>query len=263
MIKFVSLFSGSAGNSYFINIDNTKILVDVGMSRVKIAEELKKIGEDLSQIDAIFITHEHTDHIRGLSVINNKHDIPIYMNAKTFECIKETFKKFKDENVNIFENNEFIFNDIKVLPFSVPHDAVDPVGFSFFDKDGKKITIVTDLGEITTEVYENIRGSDILVLEANYDDHLIRFSPYPLKVINRIVSPKGHLSNSKSTDLLAHLVDEGLENIALGHISRSNNNSEIVYQIASEKINLEKFQNENFNLEILQQDNFSGEIVLK
>ena len=261
MIKFISLFSGSSGNSYFLQIDENKYLVDVGVAHSKIVQELKKIGEKISNIDAIFITHEHIDHVRALSLINKKYNIPIYINKKTFNQISSKIEIFQENNIKLFTNEEFKHNNIKIKPFSVLHDAIDPVGFSFFDKNDNKATVVTDLGKITDEVYDNVVGSDLLVLEANYDEELIRYSEYPLELINRIVSSEGHLPNSESLNLVADLVDKGLKHIALAHISRSNNNFEIVSQMFENRINLNKDIKEKANIKVLRHDGHSEAFV--
>ncbi len=263
MIKFISLFSGSSGNSYFLQIDGNKFLVDVGVPHSKIVQELKKIGEKISNIDAIFITHEHIDHVRALSLINKKYDIPIYINKKTFNQVSSRIEIFQENNIKLFSNEEFKHNNIKIKPFSVLHDAIDPVGFSFFDKNDNKATVVTDLGKITDEVYENVVGSDLLVLEANYDEELIRYSEYPLELINRIVSSEGHLPNSESLNLVADLADKGLKHIALAHISRSNNNFEIVSQMFENTINLNKDIKEKANIKVLRHDGHSEALVIK
>ena len=263
MIKFISLFSGSSGNSYFLQIDENKYLVDVGVAHSKIVQELKKIGEKISNIDAIFITHEHIDHVRALSLINKKYNIPIYINKKTFNQISSKIEIFQENNIKLFTNEEFKHNNIKIKPFSVLHDAIDPVGFSFFDKNDNKATVVTDLGKITDEVYDNVVGSDLLVLEANYDEELIRYSEYPLELINRIVSSEGHLPNSESLNLVADLVDKGLKHIALAHISRSNNNFEIVSQMFEDRINLNKDIKEKANIKVLRHDGHSEALVIK
>jgi len=263
MIKFVSLFSGSSGNSYFFEIDNKKYLVDVGVSRARIEKELKEIGESLKNIDAIFITHEHIDHIRGLSIINKNYNIPIYINKKTFKKVNNKLSSLNKDTINLFEKKEFNIDDIKIKPFSVIHDAADPVGFSFFDKDGNKATIVTDLGEITEEVIKNVSNSDLLVVESNYDEQLIRYSPYPIEVVNRIISPNGHLSNLESLNLVSSLMDKGLKNIALAHISKSNNNHEIVSQMFNENINNKNLEKNEINFQILKADGNSGTIIIK
>lgn len=263
MIRFVSLFSGSSGNSYFIQVDENKFLVDVGVSKSRVIKELEKIGENIKDIDAIFITHEHIDHIRGLSLVNKYYDTPIYVNKKTLDEINNKIKELKKDSINLFDENKFNFNNTLIKPFSIPHDAADPVGFSFFDKNNNKITIATDLGEITKEVYKNVRDSDILVLESNYDDNLIHYSPYPFHVVNRIVSRDGHLSNSESTNLVSDLVGKGLKNIALGHISKSNNNLELIPDILKEKLISKNLEDNNINLEILKCDGSSNEIIIK
>ena len=154
------------------------------------------------------------------------------------------------------------FNETIIKPFSIPHDPSDPVGFSVFDKDHKKITIVTDLGEITEEVYENLLNNDFLVIEANYDEDLIRYSSYPISLISRIVSSGGHLSNSESLNLVSHLVDNGLKKVALAHISRSNNNFEIVSQKFEDVINGKKEKNQKVEIYVLRHDKNGNEIVI-
>lgn len=263
MIKFTSLYSGSSGNSYFLQVDDNKFLVDVGVSRKKIVDQLNNIGEDINDIDAIFITHEHIDHIRGLSIINKNYQIPVYLNEKTFDVVDDSLKSLDTDKVSIFNGNEFFVNDTRVQSFNISHDAVDPVGYSFFDKKGNKATIVTDLGEVTEEVLENVSKSDLLVLEANYDDELIRYSPYPINIINRINSPMGHLSNSKSLALAKDLVDKGLKNLALAHISKSNNNYEIVSQIFEDEINGKKLKKDKINIKILKHNDYSDTIIIK
>lgn len=261
MIKFISLYSGSSGNSYFLEVDNQKFLVDVGVSRKKIVDQLTNIGENINEIDGIFVTHEHIDHIRGLSIINKNYEIPIYINKKTYEKINITLELNK-EMINIIDDKEIIVNNIRIKNFSLSHDAVDPVGYSFFDKKGNKATIATDLGELTEEVLENIYESDLLVIEANYDEELIRYSNYPISLINRICSPDGHLPNSESLDLITELVDKGLKNVALAHISRSNNNYEIVSQMFEKEINGKKAKKNKINIEILKHDTYSETIIL-
>ena len=263
MIKFVSLFSGSSGNSYFVQVDDNKFLVDVGVSKNRIVTELEKIGENIKDIDAIFITHEHIDHIRGLSLINKHYNIPIHINKKTLDEVNNKIKELNINSISLFEKKEYNFKETTVKPFSISHDAVDPVGFSFFDKENNKITIATDLGEVTKEVYNNLQNSDILVLEANYDDNLIHYSPYPRYVVNRIISKDGHLSNLESTELVSDLIEEGLKNIALGHISKSNNNYELIPDILNEKLLLKNIETKNINLEILRCDESSNELLIK
>lgn len=263
MIRFISLFSGSSGNSYFLQVDDNKYLIDAGVSRSKIVKELKKIGENISNIDAIFITHEHIDHIRGLPIIDRNHNIPIFINEQTLSRVNTKEYSLNQENINLFVNKEFKIGDTRIKPFSVSHDAIDPVGFSFFDKKNNKATIATDLGKVTEEVYENILNSDLLVLEANYDDELIRYSEYPISLVNRIVSSKGHLPNSESLNIVSELVKKGLKNIALAHISRNNNNSEIVSQLFESELNLKELEKDEINLKILKHDQHSEEIIIK
>lgn len=266
MISFRSLFSSSSGNSYFLNIDDTKVLVDVGMSAKKICEQLKNFGEDILNIDGICITHEHVDHIRGLNVLLKNNNIPVYMNEKTYlEYIKINEKKsnLKEDYLYLFNNSDFQIGNITIKPFSISHDAADPVGFSFFDKNKNKATIATDLGIIDEKVLDNLKHNKLLVLEANYDDDLIMYSPYPYKTIQRIKSEKGHLSNKTAANISAKLANDGLANISLAHVSKKNNNINLIKETFESTFNEKGINQEKIKLKIFDSNIFSEEIIIK
>lgn len=268
MIEFNSLFSGSGGNSYFLKIDGKKYLIDVGMSRKKIIEQLEKINEKIEDIEGIFITHEHIDHIRGLQQIAKKDNIPIYIRDMTFKEIQENEKtkiEIPLEYINILDKNDLNLekNGINFTTFGISHDAIDPVGFSFFDNDKNKITIVTDLGIINDDVRENLKDNKILVLESNYDEELIKYSPYPYKTKVRIMSNKGHLSNEQASSEIIKLAKNGLENINLGHLSQNNNNELIVMDIFENKFCKEGIDISKLNLKILNNKEPGEKIIIE
>lgn len=228
MIKFCNLFSGSSGNSTFIQTDNTKILIDAGVSCTKISKALETLGVSINEINAILITHEHSDHTKGLTTISKKYGTPIFATKKTWsqmtslninETHKNTFKPFCD----------FEIGDVLVHPFSIPHDAIDPCGFSLLS-DNKKVTVATDIGHIEENLVNEMIGSDILLIESNYDKNTLRYGTYPYFLKQRIASDVGHLSNENTGELVKRLYESGVTNFILGHLSKENNFPELAYQ---------------------------------
>ena len=227
MFKFCNLYSGSSGNCSFIETDKTKILVDCGVSFKKIKEGLESINQDIHDIDAVLITHEHSDHIKGLGVLSKNIDVPIYANKKTLDEIE---KKYFISSTKPFVTNElFEINDLKVLPFSIPHDAADPVGFTINHKN-KKISLATDIGHVENKLYKNLIESSFVLLESNYEPDMLKSSSYPYSLKHRILGPEGHLSNEDASNVIKTLVNNGLNNIMLGHLSKENNFPELAYQ---------------------------------
>lgn len=156
MFKFCSLFSGSSGNSSFIQTDTTKILIDCGESAKKIVNSLLDIGINIENINAILITHEHIDHVKSLGTLSKKYNIPIYTNIETLNAIPVQRNKIIDDNINIFDfSNDFFIGDLKIHPFPIPHDAANPCGFNIYHNN-KKISIATDIGHITPEIITNL-----------------------------------------------------------------------------------------------------------
>ena len=236
MIQFCNLYSGSSGNSTYIATENTRILVDAGVSCNKIVKALNEINVEMDEIDAIIISHEHSDHTKGLTTISKKYHIPIYANIKTWHML-QGLNVVDTCKFTFSSNNEFEIGDIKIYPFSIPHDAVDPCGFSLYS-DNKKITIATDIGHITEGTLHQMENSDILLLEANYDDETLKCGPYPYQLKKRIMSENGHLSNEDAGKALAYLSKNNVSNIVLGHLSKENNFPELAYQTVYNEIDL-------------------------
>ena len=246
MLKFCSLYSGSSGNSFFIQSNKSKILVDAGVSCKKIVDALASINVDIENIDAIFVTHEHIDHTQSIGTISKKYNIPVYANRKTWKAMPTQLEKMSENNIYYFRNNEeFKFKDLKIFPFSIPHDAANPCGFNISNEE-TKISIATDIGHMDENILENLKHSKFVLLESNYEPEVLRCGPYPYKLKERIASPIGHLSNIEAGKTINFLSKHGLENVMLGHLSKENNFPELAYKSVLEQIE----QNEKLHLEV-------------
>lgn len=237
-MKFCSLYSGSTGNSLFIQGKETKILVDSGVSAKKIEEGLDSINVNIKDINAILVTHEHIDHIKSIGTIAKKYNIPIYANLGTWNGIENEKTVIKIENKNYFKSGkQFEIGDLKIMPFSTSHDAMDSCGFSI-EHDGRKISIATDLGEVTKEVMRNLKQSKFILLESNYEPEVLKFCSYPYSVKLRIAGEKGHLSNNDAGDTISKLVEYGLQNVMLGHLSKESNLPELAYKSVKSELQI-------------------------
>lgn len=259
MVKFCNLYSGSSGNSTYIETASAKILVDAGVSCQKISNALKEINSSLEAIDGILISHEHSDHVRGLEVISKKFNIPIYASIKTWYAM---------QNLNIPENLKMCFEpnvdfkifDVNISPFLIPHDAIQPCGFNIFCEN-KKITIATDIGHIDDKLIKKMYHSDILLIESNYDEETLLCGKYPYVLKRRIHSDIGHLSNEAAGKAVKELYENGTKNIILGHLSKENNLPEIAYQTTLNELNLSNCTSP-FSLSIAKRDEIDDMITL-
>jgi|SRR6056297_258425 len=222
-LKFCSLFSGSDGNSQYIEYKSTKILVDSGLSGKKIQNQLISIQANPEEIQAIFITHEHIDHIKGAGVLSRRYDIPIYANKKTWEAMLPKIGNIEDKNIRIIEKNKSIeFNELVINSFSVHHDAVDPVGYTI-SNNKKKICLLTDTGVVDENIKANLDNFDLLLLETNHDVEMLKVGSYPFNLKKRILSKFGHLSNETAGHFLTKILKDREEVVLLGHLSAENN----------------------------------------
>ena len=233
MINFCTLFSGSSGNCVFISDQKTKILIDAGRSGKDIETTLQKIGNRADEINAILVTHEHTDHTKGIGVLSRRHNIPIYANRNTWDAMKGTIGKVNEENVRCFSTGEeFEIGNIGVKAFDIPHDAVEPVAYNFYI-GSKKVTSATDIGHIDEKLVDNLKNSEILLIESNHDVEMVKVSGYPYYLKQRILGDRGHLSNETTGKLLCDLIKHGVNKVLLGHLSRENNFPELAYKAVS------------------------------
>lgn len=226
-MEFCSIYSGSSGNCLYVGTEKTKLLVDAGLTGKKVQEGLKEIGIDPTEIKGILITHEHDDHIKAVGILSRRFNIPIYANTNTWNAIYKAIGEVKLHNIKVFEGYEgFEIGDIFIKPFKIPHDAVDPVGYSFYHKN-KKISIATDIGHSSKEVKENIKDSDFILLESNHDVELLKIGPYPYHLKRRILSDRGHLSNEDAAKTILEILNQRIKKVMLGHLSQTNNYPEL------------------------------------
>lgn len=228
---FCPLYSGSSGNSMFIASDKAKILVDAGLPGKKIDSALAEIDENPSEIQGIFITHEHSDHVKGAGVLSRKYNIPIYANADTWSAMESSLGKIKEENIKIIDKRSITeVGDLIIKSFNIPHDAVAPMGYTI-SHGNKKISIATDFGTFTQEIYDNIKESEVILLESNHDINMLKFGPYPYTLKRRILSEIGHLSNDDCGNAIVELIKNyPNKKVILGHLSRTNNHPDLAYQ---------------------------------
>jgi phosphoribosyl 1,2-cyclic phosphodiesterase len=235
VIGFCPLASGSQGNCIYVGTKNTKILIDAGLSAKGIRERLGLIGVTLEEIDAIIVTHEHTDHIRGLDLLGGKMGIPIFTNSDTARAISSHFNepfKFK-----IFSTGEaFEYGDIEIHPFSIQHDAVDPVAFTLRIGD-KKLGFCADLGFVTSLVSSQLKGCDYLYIEANHQPSMVHASSRPQVYKQRVLSRQGHLSNEECAQLIEEIYHHELKHIHLAHLSSECNSQELALEVIQKKLN--------------------------
>lgn len=225
-MKFVSLISGSSGNATLISDGTTNLLIDCGASAKALERALTEAGSSIREINAILLTHEHSDHVKGVGVLSRKYGFPIYATAKTHSSITNVGEINSDLKINITANEDFEVGGIGITPFTIHHDAADPVGYSFHI-GSSKLTIATDTGYISNGLLENLKGSKAIILESNHDVEMLRCGPYPFYLQQRILGDYGHLSNEVAARAALELVRSGTEHIMLGHLSDKNNLPEI------------------------------------
>lgn len=254
MLNFCSLYSGSSGNSLFVQSDNTKILVDCGVSSKKIEEALNSIEVDASSIDAILVTHEHSDHVKGLATFSSKFDVPVFSTAETFDNMEKITSKISNNNVNYFKADEkFCIGDLEILPFSIPHDAANPCGFNIFNNN-KKLSIATDIGHMNSKILSHLEGSSFLLLESNYDTEVLKCCSYPFYLKSRISGPTGHLSNDMAGKTITYLLKNGLKTAMLGHLSKESNLPELAYTTTVSEILSNGIDENSFNISVASRD---------
>lgn len=255
MLNFCSLYSGSSGNSLFIETPNTKLLVDAGVSSKKIENALLDINIEPSSLDGILVTHEHIDHVQGLGTFSKKFDLPVFANQETLDAMPKQTDKIASNNIKTFKvSDKFSIGDLDIKPFSIPHDAANPCGFNIW-KDNKKISIATDIGHMTNNILARLEESLFIMLEANYDPEVLRCSSYPFPLKSRIAGPTGHLSNEIAGKTISHLLKSGLKSAMLGHLSKESNFPELAYQtVMDELISNNSFEENMIHLGVASRD---------
>ena len=260
MFNFCSLYSGSSGNCLFVETENTKLLIDAGVSLKKIEDGLNNMNIDPASLDGILVTHEHSDHIKSLGSLSKKFNLPVFANQKTFDAMPKQVEKISDKNINKFNVNEkFCINDLEINPFSIHHDAANPCGFNFLNEN-KKISIATDIGHMDNEILKKLEGSSFILLESNYDPEVLKCTKYPFLLKQRIAGPNGHLSNNMAGKVINHLINNGLNTAMLGHLSKESNFPALAYQTVADEIISSGTDISKINLSVASRDTV-GDII--
>lgn len=250
----MTIASGSSGNCIYIGSDETHILIDAGISRKKIEEGLHAADLSLKDISAVFVTHEHSDHIKGLGVMARKDQVPVYSTKGTIDGIRNssTLGEMPEELFHEIERDcDITIGDLCVHDFKVSHDANDPVAYTISCND-KKAGVITDLGVYNDYILDNLKGADCLLVEANHDVNLLQVGSYPYYLKQRILGSKGHLSNELSGQLINSLLHDNMSKIMLGHLSKENNYDKLAFETVRLEIDMSDnlFKAKDFDIEV-------------
>lgn len=231
-MRLYTIASGSSGNCVCVQTENACILVDAGVTAKRIEEGLATMGLGVPQLDAILITHEHIDHVRGIEVLTKRYPVPVYGTRETLQeycrCIKQA-DRVEPLLHFVRPGESFCIKDIVADTFSTSHDAGNPIGYTFL-AEGQKIGMATDLGVYDETILTKLAGSQVLYLEANYDLNMLMAGSYPYRLKLRIAGEKGHLSNEMSSELIVKLLHEDLQHVVIAHMSKENNYAELAYE---------------------------------
>jgi phosphoribosyl 1,2-cyclic phosphodiesterase len=226
ILKIASIASGSNGNCYYLEDDNDAVLVDAGISAKQIVQRMANIGLSMSKVRGVFISHEHTDHVRGVDVLSRKYSVPVFMTQKTYSSYG---KIIKDSLLNFFSPGQPVaFGNIYIKPFLKSHDAAEPCSFSI-SSESRTVAVMTDIGWKCSNVIAHIKDADAIFLESNYDDDMLKTGSYPVYLKARISSNLGHLSNTQAGLIALEHASPRLKHVFLSHISENNNTPELAF----------------------------------
>lgn len=263
-MKVITLASGSKGNCTYIESEKVKLLIDCGISMAEVETKLKIIGVDPAQIYAILITHEHSDHIRSVGAFARKYGCFVFALSTEWEVLDKKLGKLDDVQKVKFSLNNFFVQDITISPFQLSHDAHSCVGYSFYNQ-GNKISIATDFGVPSNNILQNLKDSNILIIEANHDENLLLNNPkYSAILKQRILSSKGHISNKTCASVIQKIFTPNLTQIILAHLSEENNTPNLAYETV--KAELEKYgliEGKHLYIDVASQHNMGHLFELK
>lgn len=263
MARFCTLFSGSSGNSYYIGSAKSGILIDAGRTAKQLDTMLEHCGIGSDAIQAIFITHEHTDHIKGLRVFASRHHLPVFASEGTLselELLDCFTPKYRAQPI---EANGVECAGMYITPFHTSHDCAESVGYRIQTNDGRTIAVSTDLGYLSDEVRRKLTGADLIVLESNHDVGMLQNGPYPYSLKRRILSKKGHLSNTDCAEALSGFASSGTTRFVLAHLSSENNTPELAFQTSLCSLTMSGLkQGMDFELYIAPKENKEGKTIL-
>lgn len=265
-MRMMSIASGSSGNCIYVGSDNTHILIDAGVSRKKILEGLQAADLSIHDISAVFVTHEHSDHIKGLGVLTRKDQVPVYSTQGTIDGIfaAGTLGELpKDLFQTIEPDTDICIEDLQVHAFRVSHDAKEPVAYTVSCGE-KKAGVITDLGFYDDYIVENLTGSQAMLVEANHDVNLLQVGSYPYYLKQRILGKKGHLSNEVSGRLISDLLNDNMHSIMLGHLSKENNYDKLAFETVRLEIDMSEnsYKAKDFDIEVAKRSEPSRIITL-
>ncbi len=265
-MNLCSIASGSSGNCIFIGTEQTSLLVDIGISAKQAETGLHTIDRTLKDIDGILVTHEHSDHIRGVGVAARRAGIPIYGTKGTLEAIKNCSSLGKiDEGLyrEISPDEIFQVGDMEIVPFRISHDAADPVAYRV-NSGEKSAAVVTDLGVYNDYIVDHLQGLDAVLLEANHDVRMLQAGVYPYYLKQRILSNHGHLSNENAGRLLCRILHDNLKSVFLGHLSKENNYEALAYETVCTEVTLgdNPYRANDFKIQVARRSEASEPVYI-
>ena len=264
-MKFCSITSGSSGNCIFAGSSGTSVLIDAGISGKRIEQGLNEIEMSLPDINGILVTHEHSDHVKGLGVLARRYGIPVYTTKGTAGSLKEmtSVGKIPSSLINIIRADEaFTIGDLEVLPFAISHDASEPVGFRI-SHGGVSCAVATDMGCYDDYIVEKLSGLNVLLLESNHDVRMLEAGRYPYVLKRRILGDKGHLSNETAGQLLSKVLHDSMDAIFLGHLSEENNYEDLAFETVRTEVAMadNPYAPDDFRITIARRDRRSEAVI--
>ena len=264
-MKFCSIASGSSGNCLYAGSSAASVLIDAGISGRRIEEGLNAIDQTTQDIDGILVTHEHSDHIRGLGVLARRYGIPLYATRGTIDAVADmpSVGRIPEDLLREIRADEaFQIGDLFIRPFRISHDAAEPVGFRI-EHDGASLAVATDMGCFDDYTVGNLKGPDVLLIESNHDVRMLEAGRYPYYLKRRILGEKGHLSNESAGHLLVRTLHDKIRHIYLGHLSRENNYEELAYETVCEEITMGDcpYTSKDFPITIAHRDVCSEPVI--
>ena len=265
-MRLCSIASGSSGNCIYVGSDCAHVLIDAGISGRRVEAGLNSLELTGRDLDGILITHEHSDHIKGLGVLARKYGIPIYATGGTVDAMVRSGSLGKiPEGIfrEIREDEPFLIKDLVINPFTIPHDAAQPVGYRL-ECGEHSVGIATDLGKYNEYIIENLQNLDALLLEANHDIRMLQVGRYPYYLKQRIMGDRGHLSNENAGQLLCRLLHDNLKAVFLGHLSKENNYEELAYETVCSEVTMgdKPYKSKDFKIQVAKRDYISETVTV-
>lgn len=258
-MRFCPLYSGSSGNALLVLADGAAILVDAGLPGRVVVEALAAAGVAPEQLSGILVTHEHSDHVKGVGILARRYRLPVYANAGTWRGMLPLIGEIPPAQVRVFETErDFYLGGVNVLPYKTPHDANESVGF-VFQSGGSKLSILTDAGHVNERMLDAVSGSGLILIESNHDVEMLKAGRYPFPLKRRILGDEGHLSNDACGAALTALYGRGVRRAVLGHLSRENNFESLALETVRAALRASDVPDEAFALSVAHRDRV-GEI---